>query len=361
MVRPAKEDEVAERRLATIGPVPNVVRVAPAGWTSAAREPASVVADRDSSSQWRRHDLRRPPQIHRLRGAIRDDPAHVRVAREPPSGFRRDRAHVIELRVTYPPLQRCEVDPDHGVRPLARDRRAVARIEPPPADLAERIGAPLARSSQVGSVVRADFGVHDRPKCADQRLPGLRIQVAVDPNHPRERRRHVDVPTLEREILILLGSLKIRGLPPVGEHTSKLGVGQRSAASTSVCSLSANPSGHASRAATNRLTAAQDTSPCANASAVAGIPSTALAIRTCVAAANGATRCRAISHAEIDRKPSEVNAPRRSYSDNLRARSASMMRAARSNPSRSAPSPSSPTNLRSSATSSSSDDRSVLT
>ncbi|HEY8115189.1 MAG TPA: hypothetical protein VIH70_02110 [Actinomycetota bacterium] len=124
---PAEQHEVAERRLATVGPVANVMGVAPAGWPSTAWKPTSAVPNGDRASEAGRHDLGATAELERLGARPRDHSSDIGVAGEAASGFGRDLAGVLQLRALSGTLdQRLQVDRDHDVRALAADDRALA-------------------------------------------------------------------------------------------------------------------------------------------------------------------------------------------------------------------------------------------
>ncbi|MEX2422040.1 MAG: hypothetical protein WD670_09515 [Actinomycetota bacterium] len=102
------------------------MRIAPAGRTLTAREPAATVADDDRAAERRRDHLGAPPHVERFGSSLRDHARHVRIAGHPPGGLRGDRADIFELGPsTSSTFQRLQVDGDHDVRSLAGHRRAI--------------------------------------------------------------------------------------------------------------------------------------------------------------------------------------------------------------------------------------------
>jgi hypothetical protein len=118
------------------------------------------------------------------------------------------------------------VDVDDHVRPLASDRRSVRRGEPRATHLAERIRPSLRRRAQVLHPITRPCVLHG-PQRRDERLAGLGIEIAVDADHPMDRGRHVQAPTLEPLVLLALGEPGIDGLSPVRQDHPQLGERQR--------------------------------------------------------------------------------------------------------------------------------------
>lgn len=120
MVRAAQQDQVPERGRSTVGPVPNVMRVAPAGWAIASGEPAAAISNGDGAAHRRRHDLRPATDVERLRPCIRDHAGYGCVARPSSCGLSVIAPDVLEL---APPadsaLERVEVERHHDMRTLA--------------------------------------------------------------------------------------------------------------------------------------------------------------------------------------------------------------------------------------------------
>src|SRR5215211_3632481 len=200
---PAEQQEVAERRLATVGPVANVMGVAPAGRSSAAGEPEPPVTHHDRSSEAGRHDLGAAAELERLGVFPRDHPDHIGVAGEAASGFGRDLADVLQLRALPRTLdQRLEIDRDHHVRALAADGRTLARGEPLATDLAERIGSALRGRAKVWSARRTRLGVHLRPDRGDEPLAALRVQLGPHGRYAVLGGADVQAPALVAAILV---------------------------------------------------------------------------------------------------------------------------------------------------------------
>src|SRR5215211_2861380 len=134
VVGPTEQYEVVEGRLSPVGPVTDVMSVAPSRRPPAAGEPTPAVSDGDRPSESGRNDLGAPAELKWFGGSSSDHACHVRVAREATCGLRRDRASVLELgessRATRTLDEALEVDRDHHVRALAADRRTIARSEP---------------------------------------------------------------------------------------------------------------------------------------------------------------------------------------------------------------------------------------
>jgi hypothetical protein len=93
----AKQDEVRKRRLATVGPVHDMVRVAPRLGPAASRERASAISEHERAPDRGRDNGSLATHVERLRVARGDDARDARVAREAPGGLRRDGPDVLEL------------------------------------------------------------------------------------------------------------------------------------------------------------------------------------------------------------------------------------------------------------------------
>ena len=98
MMRPAQEEQVRKRGLATVGPMHHVMRITPGLRTIASRKPAVLVADHDRSSD-RRWNHRSPPaHVERLGASGEHYPCNRRVAGKTPSGFRIHWTDMVEFR-----------------------------------------------------------------------------------------------------------------------------------------------------------------------------------------------------------------------------------------------------------------------
>ncbi len=76
-------------------------------------------------------------------------------------------------------------DPHHrDVGPLGTDRWALGAVQVGPAELSERVGPALGPGRGVGTTPTPGFRVHHRLDRRDHHLPGLRIELSVDPDHP---------------------------------------------------------------------------------------------------------------------------------------------------------------------------------
>jgi hypothetical protein len=110
VMRSTQEHEIRQSGVAAVGPVANVVRVGPAGWTLAARETTSAVTNSYRSTERRRNDLRLAAELQRLGRRICDHACDRRVAGETASGLWRDRPYVLERRASAgASLQRNEL------------------------------------------------------------------------------------------------------------------------------------------------------------------------------------------------------------------------------------------------------------
>ena len=76
----AKQDEVRKRRLATVGPVHDMVRVAPRLGPAASRERASAISEHERAPDPSRDHRGRATHVERLGAARRDDARDTRVA-----------------------------------------------------------------------------------------------------------------------------------------------------------------------------------------------------------------------------------------------------------------------------------------
>jgi len=100
----------------------------------------------------------------------------------------RDGARPVELRGAC--LAACQhpgVDREGDVRSFAPDHRPVRAVEPQPADLAQRVCAPLRRRETVLADVRSCLGIENRAESGQKRFAGLRVEVTVDTDHPQVR------------------------------------------------------------------------------------------------------------------------------------------------------------------------------
>jgi hypothetical protein len=98
---------------------------------------------------------------------------------------------------------------------LTRHLRPVRRIQPPAADLSQRIHSSLGEGPAVGPRL-ALFGIEHASERGDQDLAGLGIEVAIDPHHALGGGGDVETPKLEHTLGVLFRLAVIDGLPPVG-------------------------------------------------------------------------------------------------------------------------------------------------
>jgi hypothetical protein len=110
--------------------------------------------------------------------------ADRRVTSDPLGRLSRDDSCMVE----HPDLAARELfrcDRDRDVRSLSTDARAIRGVEPASTDLVERVGSALRGGAGI-AFPRLRFGVEDRVQRGEQRLSGLRIEVAVDTDHPAQ-------------------------------------------------------------------------------------------------------------------------------------------------------------------------------
>jgi hypothetical protein len=106
------------------------------------------------------------------------------------------------------------------VRTLTGYYRAVRAIEPLAADLSEGIHASLRRRPGVLRVPIARIRVQDGSQGCHERFAGIWIQIAVDPNHPPQRRRDVESSSVPSTLRLLRRGFK--SLFPVGHDLLQL-------------------------------------------------------------------------------------------------------------------------------------------
>jgi hypothetical protein len=92
-----QQDEVRERRRATVGPVHDVVGVGPRVRPVAAGEPASPIPHDQGSADRRRDDLGPSADVEWLRRSRQHDARHGGVAAEAPSDLDRHGTYVVGL------------------------------------------------------------------------------------------------------------------------------------------------------------------------------------------------------------------------------------------------------------------------
>jgi hypothetical protein len=97
MVRATEEQEVLKRRRATVGPVDDVMRVAPGMRSVTAREPATAVTDDHGTADSGGDDRCAPADVERLRAAFEHHAHDRRVAGDPASHLGRHGTDVVEL------------------------------------------------------------------------------------------------------------------------------------------------------------------------------------------------------------------------------------------------------------------------
>jgi len=136
MVWPAQQDQVRERGRPPIGPMHDVMRIAPSVGTVAAREPAMPVPDRHGPAQSSGHHGGPPADVERLGPSPGDDPAHQGVAGPPPGGLGRDRADLVELTAgARPAFQRLQVHGHRDIRALPGHLGPIRPVQPVTADV----------------------------------------------------------------------------------------------------------------------------------------------------------------------------------------------------------------------------------
>ena len=123
------------------------------------------------------------------------------------------------------PSRVCKVHGDGDVGTLATHLRTIGPVQPLPADLTQGIGPSLRGGALV--CCASHLPIAHGPKGGDDRLSGLGIEVAVHPDHARERRGDVQAPSFVR----LLGELRTPGVlggpAPGADDPSEVGDRQR--------------------------------------------------------------------------------------------------------------------------------------
>ena len=134
VVAAAQQEEVRYRGGSPIGPVLDVVSVAPRRWAIAAREPAPTVPDHHSAPHRGRHHRGAPSNVQGFGSPRRDHPGDRGIARDPPRHVHRNRAGVGQapaLGVRVPGLRAPEAVHAHGqgdMGPLPSDLRPVGSV-----------------------------------------------------------------------------------------------------------------------------------------------------------------------------------------------------------------------------------------
>jgi hypothetical protein len=204
VVPPAEQHQVPERGGATLDPVLDVVRIAPRVRTVAAGEPAVPVAHDHGPPQGRGDQRGAPADVERLRRAGHDDPHHRGVARHAPGDLARHRSGVIQLTgLGGSPAQRLDRHRHGEVRPFAADHGTIRVVEPLATDLADGVRTPLRGCPVVVAASRSGLRTLHRTQRRQQRLPRLRVQLAVHTDHAEERDRRVErTPAPERRLAV---------------------------------------------------------------------------------------------------------------------------------------------------------------
>jgi hypothetical protein len=136
VVGTAEQHEVVEGGFASVGPMHDVVGIAPGLWPAAAGEPARAISDHDGPSHACRHHGSASADVQGLGSPIRDHPGQARVAREASSDLRGDRTDIRELAATtQATFEALEIHRDHNMGTLAGDLGPVRPIEPASAQL----------------------------------------------------------------------------------------------------------------------------------------------------------------------------------------------------------------------------------
>ena len=223
MVSPTQQHEVWQCCRSAVGPVDNVVGIAPRRRVVTPGEATLPVTDDHRSPHRRGYHGCTAAHVERLRTASGDDPAHRGVAGPPPHDLRVDRPNMIELAApSSPPFERLEID-DHGdMGSFASDERTLGCVQPPPADLGECIDAPLGRGPSVFRVSAATIRVDAVAKGCEHGLAGLRVKVPVKAHHSQDRCRHSQAALLAAALGVLEPLLPIELMAPMRDGVLEL-------------------------------------------------------------------------------------------------------------------------------------------
>lgn len=172
------------------------------------------------------HDRRPATDVKRLRPSLGDDPTDRGVAGPPPGDLRMNWTDVLELAaVSRPPFERFKVDDQGDMGPLAQDERPVCLVEPSAADLAQSVDAALPRGPFVRRVSAPALRVHTVSQRREHGLPGLRVEVAVEPHHAQNRRGHLQAALFPETLGVLEPLLPVEFLTPVCDGVLELAGG----------------------------------------------------------------------------------------------------------------------------------------
>jgi len=160
MVPAAEQEEVLSGRGTTIGPMHDVMGIAPGMRPITPREPTMSIPNDHRSAHRGWDDLGAPADVQWFGASIHHDPHHRAVARQTSSDLRRHRTDVVELaRGSRGVLQRLGTDRHRDVRSLSCHGGSIGQVQPPPADLTERIDPTLRGGSVIVVATRAGLGV----------------------------------------------------------------------------------------------------------------------------------------------------------------------------------------------------------
>ncbi|HYZ13416.1 MAG TPA: hypothetical protein VFA08_07385, partial [Actinomycetota bacterium] len=156
------------------------------------------------------------------------------VTRELPGGLAVDPSDVFQVDpMAGTPFERGDIHRHHHVGALSQNQRTLSEVQPLPADLTERVGAPLGGRPGIGlgaltvliagsvSHSRPDVRILHRPERGDHGLTGDGIELAVEAHHALQRGREIEAPSLEAALLVLRRSFGVRGLSPPGHGIPK--------------------------------------------------------------------------------------------------------------------------------------------
>jgi hypothetical protein len=191
--------------------VNDVVGVAPALRAVAPRKPTSTIPNDERSPDGCRHGGCPPADVERLGTASSNDPAHARVARDPPGILGGDPVRVAERCEpghARSSLQHGQVERYGDVWAFAANHPSVGRVQIASADLTESICPPLRRSAVI-TVGSTRIRIEGRSKRDEDRLPRLRIQVPVETHHAVERCRDEQASALEPPTRRVVGGLAV--------------------------------------------------------------------------------------------------------------------------------------------------------
>jgi len=121
-------------------------------------------------------DGRSSPDVEDFGSPPRDDPRDRGITGDAPGRLTRDRAHIVELGTATVASECLEVQVHGDVWPLPGHLRPVGAVKP-----LSGIGAALGAAAHV--TLASDIGVDGSLKSRHDGLAGLRIEVAIDPDH----------------------------------------------------------------------------------------------------------------------------------------------------------------------------------